>query len=187
MKLIDRISLIVRASVGSLFGRSADGPTDRQRSIRDGERELARAREALAKAVEHQKALADQVAAADEQVQAWAQKAEAALQAGDEVEAREALAQQQKQERTTERLRARLERRLKEADRLESRLEMLGAELEEIRRQVAAGAAQQARADSAPRPVKPEDRLTASPPPKKESTLSPDLEARKARLSKKDE
>ena len=187
MKLIDRISLIVRANVGSLLGRSADGPTDRQRSIRNGERELARAREALAKAAGHQKALADQIAAADEQTQAWAQKAEAALQAGDEAKAREALAQQQRQEREAERLRVRLEKRLGETDRLESRLEMLEAELDEIRRQVAAGAAQQAQGGSAPRPVKPEGRLAASPPAEKESTVSPDLEARKARLSKKDE
>jgi phage shock protein A len=187
MKLIDRISLLVRANVGSLLGRSADGPTDRQRSVRNGERELARAREALAKAADHQKTLADQVAAADEQTQAWAQKAEVALQAGDEAQAREALAQQQKQERMAEELRARLERRLEETDRLESRLEMLEAELDEIRQQVVAGAAEQVQADSAPSPVKPEGRLAASPPAKKESTVSPDLEARKARLAKKDE
>jgi phage shock protein A len=187
MRLMERIGLLVRANVGSLLGLSADGPTDRQRSIRDGERELARAKEALVKAAEHQKALADQVVAADQQAQAWAQKAEAALQTGDEVEAREALAQQRKQEHKAEELRARMERRLEEADRLESRLEMLEAELAEIRRQVAAGAAQQAQGASAPRPVKPEGRLAASPPAKKESILSPDLEARKARLSKKDE
>ena len=187
MKLMGRISLLVRANVGSLLGRSAEGPTERQRSIRDGERELVRAREALAKAMDHQKTLADQVAAADEQAQAWAQKAEAALQGGDELKAREALAQQQKQERRAEELRARLERRMEEADRLESRLEMLEAELEEVRRQVAARAADQAQDGSAPRPVKPEGRLAASPPVKKESTVSPDLEARKARLSKKDE
>ena len=186
MKLMERISLLVRANVGSLLGRSVGGPTDRQRSIRDGERELARAREALAKAADHQKALADQIAVADEQARTWAQKAEAALQAGDEAKAREALAQQQRQERKAEELRVRMERRLKEADRLESRLEMLEAELDEIRQQVAAGATEQAQAGAAPRPVKPEGRLAASPPAKKESTLSPDLEARKARLSKKD-
>jgi phage shock protein A len=188
MKLVERISLLVRANVGSLFGRSAGGPTDHLRSIRDGERELGRAREALAKAAEHQKTLEDQIAAADEQAQAWAQKTEEALQAGDELKAREALAQQRKQERTAEKLRARLETRLEEADRLESRLEMLEAELKEIRQQVAAGAAEQAQEGPAPRPVKPKGRLAASPPAeKKESTLSPDLEARKARLSKKDE
>jgi phage shock protein A len=186
MKLMERISLLVRANIGSLLGRSGDVPIDRQRSVRDGERELARAREALAKAVDHQKTLADQVAAAEEGVQSWAQKTEAALQAGDETEAREALAQQQRQERTAEKLRARLERRMEEADRLESRLEMLEAELEEIRRQVAAGAAEQAQDTSAPRAVKPEGRLAASPPAKKESTVSPDLQARKARLSKKE-
>ncbi|TEU14366.1 MAG: hypothetical protein E3J21_16075 [Anaerolineales bacterium] len=187
MKLMERISLLVRASVGSLLGRSVDGPTDRQRSIRDGERELARAREALAKAADHQKGLADQIAVADEQARTWAQKAEAALQAGDEAKAREALAQQQKQERKAEKLRVRMERRLKEADRLESRLEMLEAELDEIRQRVAAGAVKQAQDDSAPGPVKPEGRLVASPPAKKESTVNSDLEARKARLSKKDE
>jgi len=133
MKLMERISLLVRANVGSLLGRSVDGPTDRQRSIRDGERELTRAREALAKAADHQKALADQIAVANEQARTWAQKAEAALQAGDEAKAREALAQQQKQERTAEELRVRMEGRLKEADRLESRLEMLEAELDEIK------------------------------------------------------
>lgn len=187
MKLIERISLLVRANVGSLLGRSAGGPTDRHRSIRNGERQLGRAREALAKAVEHQKRLADQVAAADEQVQAWAQKAEAALQAGDEVEAREALVQQQKQELRAEELRARLERRMEEADRLESRLEMLEAELEQVRKQVAARAAEQAQGASVPEPVKPEGSAVASLPAKQENALSPDLEARKARLSKKDE
>lgn len=187
MKLIDRISLVVRANVGSLLGRSAEGPTDRQRSIRSGERELARAREALAKAADHQKALANQIAAADERARTWAQKAEAALQAGDEAEAREALTQQRKQERMADKLRVRMERRMEEADRLESRLEMLEAELDEIRQQVAAGAAEQPQVGPAPRPVKAEGRLTASPPAKKESTLSPDLEARKARLSKKGE
>ena len=187
MKLMERISLLVRANVGSLLGRPADGPIDRPRAIRDGERELAQAREALAEAAEHQQALADQMAAADEQAQAWAQKAESALQAGDEAQAREALAQQQKQEREAEKLRIRLEKRLEETDRLESRLGMLEAELKEIRQQVAAGAAQQAQGGSAPRPVKPEGRLAASPSAKKEGTVSPDLEARKARLSKKDE
>ena len=188
MKLTERISLLVRANVGSLLGRSGDGgPTDHQRSIRDGERKLARAREALAKAADHQKTLADQVATADEQVQVWAQKAEEALQAGDEAKAREALAQQQRQEHMAERLRIRMAKRLEEADRLESRLEMLEAELDQIRQQVAAGAAEQAQDASTPRPVKPEDRLAASPPAKEESTLSPDMEARKARLSKKDE
>lgn len=187
MKLMERISLLVRANVGSLLGRSGDGPTDRQRSIRDGERELARAREALAKAMEHQKTLADQIAAADEQAQAWAQKAEEALQAGDEAKAREALAQQQRQERAAGELRTRLERRLEEADRLESRLEMLAVELEQARKQVAARAAEQAQGASVPELVRPEGRLTASPPAEKESTVSPDLEARKARLAKKDE
>ena len=187
MKLMERIGLLVRANIGSLLGRSVDGPTDRQRSIRDGERELARAREALAKAADHQKALADQIAVADEQARTWAQKAEAALQAGDEAKAREALAQQRKQEGVADKLRARLESRMEEADRLESRLEMLEAELDEIRQRVAARAAKQAQGDSAPGPVKPEGRLVASPPEKKESTPSPDLEARKARLSKKDE
>jgi len=137
--------------------------------------------------MDHQKALADQVAAADEQTRVWAQKAEAALQAGDEAEAREALAQQRKQEGMAGKLRARMERRMEEADRLESRLEMLEAELEEMRQQVAAGAAEQAQEGLAPKPVKPEGGLTASPQAEKESTLSPDLEARKARLSKKDE
>jgi phage shock protein A len=189
MKLMERVSLLVRANVGSLLGRSVEAPTDRQRSIRDGERELGRAREALAKATEHRKGLVDQVAAADERAQTWAQKAEAALQAGDEAQAREALAQQQNQEREAEKLRARLERRMEEADRLESRLEMLEAELNEIRQQVAAGAEEQAPDASAPKPVKPEGRLAASPPAKKESAVSPDpdLEARKARLSKKGE
>jgi phage shock protein A len=186
MKLVERISLLVRANVGSLLGRSVDGPTDLRRSIRDGERDLARAREALAKATEHQKTLEDQIAAADERAGTWAQKAEAALQAGDEAKAREALAQQQRQERMTEELRARLERRLEEADRLESRLEMLEAELKEIQRQAAAGAAEQTQDASASGLVKPEGRLAASPPAKKESTVSPDLEARKARLSKKE-
>lgn len=182
MKLMERISLLVRANVGSLLGQSGDRPTDRQRSIRDGERELARAKEALAKVADYQKTLEEQIAAADEQVQAWAQKAEEALQAGDEAQAREALAQQQKQERTAQELRVRMERQMEEADRLESRLEMLGAGLEEARRQVAAKAAEQA-----PGPVEPEGRLAALPPAKKESPASPDLEARKARLSKKDE
>lgn len=186
MKLIDRISLLVKANVGSLLGRSVDGPTDRQRSIHYGQRELARAREDLAKAVDYQKALADQIAAADERAQTWAQRAEEALRAGDEVEAREALAQQRKQERAAEEWRARLEKRLEEADRLESRLEMLEAELE-VRQRVAAGAAEQAQGGLAPESVKPEGRSTTSPSAKKENTLSPDLEARKARLSKKDE
>jgi phage shock protein A len=187
MKLIDRISLIVRANVGSLLRRSADGPTDRRRSIRNGERELAQARETLAKVADHQKTLADQVAAADERARTWAQKAEAALQAGDEAEAQEALAQQQKQEHEAEGLRARLERRMEEAARLESRLEMLEAELDEVRQQVAAGAAKQAQGGPASGPAEPEGRLAASPSTKKESTDSLDLEARKARLSKKDE
>lgn len=187
MKLMERISLLVRANVGSLLSRASDGPTNRHRSIRGGERELARAREALAKAAEHQKALEGQIAAANEQAQTWAQKAEAALQAGEEAEAREALAQQQKQERMAEELRARLEKRLEEADRLESQMEVLEAELEEIQQRVAAGAAKQAQDDSAPRPVKPVGRLEASPPAKGESIVSPDLEARKARLTKKDE
>ena len=65
MKLMERISLLVRSNLGSLLGRSVEGPADRQGSIRDGERELARAREALAKTDDHQKALADQVAAAE--------------------------------------------------------------------------------------------------------------------------
>jgi phage shock protein A len=186
MRLMERISLLVRANVGSLLGRSVDGPTDRRRSILDGERDLARAREALVKATEHQKTLEDQIAAADERAGIWAQKAEAALQAGDEAKAREALAQQQRQERTAEESRARLERRLEEADRLESRLEMLEAELREIQRQAAAGASEQPQDASASGPVKPEGRLAASPPAKKESTVSPDLEARKARLSKKE-
>jgi phage shock protein A len=186
MKLMERVSLLVRANVGSLLGRSVDGPTDRRRSILDGERDLARAREALVKATEHQKTLGDQIAAADERAETWAQKAEAALQAGDEAKAREALAQQQRQERTAGGLRARLERRLEEADRLESRLEMLEAELKEIQRQAAAGVAEQSQDASASGPVKPEGRLAASPPAKKESTVSPDLEARKARLSKKE-
>ena len=187
MKLMERISLLVRANVGNLFGRSGDGPADHRRSIRDGERELARAREALDKAAEHQKTLEDQIVAADEQARAWAQKAETALQAGDEAKAREALAQQRKQERVAEELRDRLERRLEEADRLGSRLEILEAELEQARRRVAAGAVEQAQDASAPGPVRAEGRLKASSPAKKESTLGPDLEARKARLSKKDE
>jgi hypothetical protein len=63
----------------------------------------------------------------------------------------------------------------------------LEAELDEIRQRVAARAAKQAQGDSAPGPVKPEGRLAALPPAKKESTVSSDLEARKARLSKKEE
>ena len=92
MGFFERLSLLVRANLNDLLGKAEDPLKILDQSVLDMQTDLSKLREAVAMAIASQRRLSSQAAQSEGQAKIWYERAEFALQRGEESLAREALA-----------------------------------------------------------------------------------------------
>lgn len=91
MGFFDRVSRLFRANLNDLVSKAEDPVKILEQSVADMQSDLVKLRQAVAMAISSQKRLRNQADQADGQVKTWYERAELALQKGEEDLAREAL------------------------------------------------------------------------------------------------
>ncbi len=91
MGFFDRLSRLLRANLNDLVSKAEDPVKILDQSVADMQADLVKLRQAVAMAIASQKRLRNQAAQADGQVKTWYERAELAMQKGEEDLAREAL------------------------------------------------------------------------------------------------
>ena len=91
MGFFDRVSRLFRANLNDLVSKAEDPVKILEQSVADMQSDLVKLRQAVALAISSQKRLRNQADQADGQVHTWYERAELALQKGEEDLAREAL------------------------------------------------------------------------------------------------
>ncbi len=93
MKLVDRFTLVMKSSITSLREKIEDPERMLHQLICDMEEELARVKEAVAAAVADEIQLAKQIESARGEIDTWFNRAQSAIQRGNESTAKDALDQ----------------------------------------------------------------------------------------------
>jgi phage shock protein A len=91
MGLLDRVSRVVRANLNDLVSKAEDPEKILEQALVDMQEDLVQMRQAVAGAIASQKRLQQQQTQAQNESNNWQQRAQLALQKGDEDLAREAL------------------------------------------------------------------------------------------------
>ena len=91
MGFFDRVSRLFRANLNDLVSKAEDPVKILDQSVEDMQNDLIKLRQAVALAISSQKRLSNQADQSSKQVKTWYERAELALQKGEEDLAREAL------------------------------------------------------------------------------------------------
>jgi phage shock protein A len=91
MGLFDRVSRVVRANLNDLVSKAEDPEKILEQSLTDMQEDLIKLRQAVATAIASQKRIEQQMNQAQGQAATWQERAQLALQKGDEELARQAL------------------------------------------------------------------------------------------------
>lgn len=108
MGLFDRIGRLIRANLNSLVGQAEDPEKILEQTVIDMQEDLIRLRQSVAQAIATQKRTERQGSQAQSTASEWYQRAQLALQKGDEELAREALTRRQSYQETADALKAQL-------------------------------------------------------------------------------
>ncbi len=92
MGFFDRLSRLLRANLNDLVNKAEDPVKILDQSVADMQSDLVKLRQAVALAIASQKRLKNQADQSETQIKTWYERAELALQKGEEDLAREALA-----------------------------------------------------------------------------------------------
>ncbi|HEY9621202.1 MAG TPA: PspA/IM30 family protein [Crinalium sp.] len=109
MGLFDRIGRVIRANLNSLVGQAEDPEKILEQTVLDMQDDLVKLRQAVAQAIATQKRTERQLSQAESTAQEWYQRAQLALQKGDENLAREALTRRGTYQETANALRSQVE------------------------------------------------------------------------------
>lgn len=108
MGLFDRISRVIRATINSLIGQMEDPEKILEQTVIDMQDDLIKLRQAVAQAIAAQKRSERQQSQAQSMATEWHQRAQLALQKGDETLAREALVRRKSYQETADALQSQL-------------------------------------------------------------------------------
>jgi phage shock protein A len=108
MGLFDRIGRVIRANINGLISQAEDPEKILEQTVLDMQDDLIKLRQAVAQAIATQKRTERQCSQAQATAQEWYQRAQLALQKGDEHLAREALSRRQSYQETANALKAQL-------------------------------------------------------------------------------
>jgi len=108
MGLFDRIGRVLRANINSLVGQAEDPEKILEQTVIDMQDDLIKLRQAVAQAIATQKRSERQQSQAESTAQEWQQRAELALNKGDENLAREALTRRKSYQETADALKGQL-------------------------------------------------------------------------------
>lgn len=133
MGLFDRVSRVVRSNLNAMVGSAEDPEKILDQAIIDMQEDLIQMRQAVAKAIASQKRVQQQVAQANNESNKWHQRAQLALQKGDEGLAREALSRKKVQSDAAGSLQAQLDQQTTQVDMLRKNLIGLEGKISEAK------------------------------------------------------
>lgn len=133
MGLFDRISRVVRANLNDLVNKAEDPEKILEQSISDMQEDLVQLRQAVATAIATQKRTQTQYNQAESQSSQWQQRAQLALQKGDDNLAREALVRKKSHAETAATLKASLEQQSTQVESLKRNLIGLESKISEAK------------------------------------------------------
>ena len=133
MGLFDRVSRVVRSNLNAMVGSAEDPEKILDQAIIDMQEDLVQMRQAVAKAIASQKRVQQQATQANNEANKWHQRAQLALQKGDEGLAREALGRKKVQTDAASGLQAQLDQQTAQVDMLRKNLIGLEGKISEAK------------------------------------------------------
>jgi phage shock protein A len=133
MGLFDRVSRVVRANLNAAVSAAEDPEKILDQAIIDMQEDLVQLRQAVATAIANQKRTQQQYDRAQAEANTWQQRAQLALQKGDENLAREALSRKKVQTETATALKAQLDQQNTSVDSLKRNLIALEGKISEAK------------------------------------------------------
>lgn len=133
MGLFDRISRVVRANVNDMVSKAEDPEKILEQAVIDMQEDLVQLRQAVASAIASQKRSQQQYNQAQAESNNWQQRAQLALQKGDENLAREALTRKKTHTETANTLKAQLDQQSTQVDTLKRSLIALEGKIAEAK------------------------------------------------------
>jgi phage shock protein A len=143
MRLLNRLSDIVSANLNELVERYEDPELLLKQAVREMDESIRVALEHAVKVVAHEKILARQLADQESAITLWRQRAEAAVQRGEDQAAREALRHKRGHEAVCGSLAKQLEEATRAGQSLRKQIAALRLRTEEARRKLVLLAARQ--------------------------------------------
>ena len=133
MGFFDRLSRLLRANLNQFVSNAEDPSKILEQSVIDMQADLEKLRQAVANAMASQKRLSRQAQQAQEQAQVWYQRAEQAIQKGEEELAKEALIRRKTFQNTSSSLSIQLEGQQGQVEMLKRSLMPLEGKIAEAR------------------------------------------------------
>jgi phage shock protein A len=133
MGLFDRVSRVVRANMNDLVSKAEDPEKILEQTIIDMQEDLVQMRQAVASAIASQKRTQQQYNQAQTEANNWQQRAQLAIQKGDETLAREALVRKKTHADTATSLKTQLDQQVTMVDTLKRNLIALEGKISEAK------------------------------------------------------
>ena len=133
MGLFDRISRVVRSNINDLVSKAEDPEKVLEQSVIDMQEDLIQLRQAVAQAIATQKRSEQQYNQNQSQANTWHQRAQLALQKGDETLARQALERKKGYMDTANTLKVQLDSQTNQVDTLKRSLIALEGKISEAK------------------------------------------------------
>lgn len=133
MGLFDRISRVVRANLNDVVSKAEDPEKILEQSIIDMQEDLIQLRQAVAQAIASQKRTEQQYNQNQSNANSWQQRAQLALQKGDETLAREALVRKKTYAETASQLKTQLDSQTQQVDQLKRSLIAIEGKISEAK------------------------------------------------------
>jgi phage shock protein A len=133
MGLFDRVSRVIRANVNDMVSKAEDPEKILEQAVIDMTEDLVQLRQAVASAIASQKRTQQQYNQAQTESNNWYQRAQLALQKGDDNLAREALNRRKAQTDTANALKGQLDQQNAQVDMLKKNLIALEGKIAEAK------------------------------------------------------
>jgi phage shock protein A len=133
MGLFDRVSRVIRSNLNAAVSSAEDPGKILDQAIVDMQEDLVQMRQAVAGAIATQKRVEQQYKQAQSEANTWQQRAQLALQKGDEELARQALLRKKTQAETATALKSQLDNQSATVDQLKRNLIGLESKLSEAK------------------------------------------------------
>lgn len=133
MGLIDRILRVIRANLNSLIGQAEDPEKVLEQAVEEMQQDLIQLRQAVAQAIATQKRTERQASQAQSTAQEWYNRAQLALNNGDENLAREALRRRQSYQETAKALTTQITQQKDVVNKLRENMRTLESKISEAK------------------------------------------------------
>lgn len=133
MGLFDRIVRVIRANISSLIGQAEDPEKILEQTVLDMQEDLIQLRQAVAQAIATQKRTERQQSQAQSTADDWYNRAQLALQKGDDHLAREALTRRKSYQETATAMKAQLEQQSSVVGKLKENMKTLESKISEAK------------------------------------------------------